>query len=163
VIKWEGYAPDLEQTTPGIFINCANTVPTLKGFAGSPSPQSGLLSVALVAVCQGAKNLTKIDQSTRFFAGTGTKLYEAAATAWTDRTRASGGDYSPAADVRWRFAQYGDVSLAVTKTDLLQFSTTAAFADVAGSPKASIVEVVGPFVFLFDTNEATYSDTPNRW
>jgi hypothetical protein len=163
VIKWEGYAPDLVETIPGIFTNCANVIPTLKGFAGAPSPQSGLLTAALATTCQGAANLTKIDQSTRFFAGTGTKLFEAAATSWTDRTRVSGGDYSPASDVRWRFAQYGDISLAVTKSDILQSSTTGAFADVTGAPKASIVEVVGPFVFMFDTNEATFNDSLNRW
>lgn len=167
MIEWQGYAPDLVETTPGIFTNCNNVIPTLKGFAGSPSPQSGLLTTALAAICQGAANLTKLDQTTRFFAGTTTNLYEAAATSWTDRTRASGGNYSPASDVRWRFTQYGDVSLAVTKSDILQFSSSGAFANVSkggtDAPKASIVETVGPFVFLFNTNEATYSDTLNRW
>ena len=163
MIKWLGYAPDLDEKIPGVFTNCANVIPTIKGFAGAPSPQVGLLSAALASTCQGAALLKKLDQSVRFFAGTGTKLYEASTSSWTDRTRASGGDYSPASDVRWRFAQYGDVSLAAAKSDTLQFSSSGAFADVSGAPKAAVVESANNFVFLFDTNEGTYSDSPNRW
>ena len=164
MIKWLGYAPDADEKMPGVWINCSNVVPTLKGYKGAPAPQTGELSAALAAACQGAANLTKLDESSRVFAGTGTKLYEAAATSWTDRTRVSGGDYSPSGDVRWRFAQYGDVSLAVNKADLLQFSASGAFANVGASvPKASIVETANNFVFMFDTNEATYGDSLNRW
>ena len=163
MIKWQGYAPDADDTIPGVFTNCSNVVPTLKGFAGAPSPQTRTLSTALAAAPKGATLIRKLDNSVRLFAGTGTKLYEAGASSWTDRTRSVGGDYSLGSDIRWRFTQYGDVSLAVAKTDTLQSSTTAAFADVTGAPKASVVETVGNFVFLFDTNEATYSDSPNRW
>ena len=162
MIPFFGYAPDIDTTTPGIFTNCANTVPTLKGFAGAPSPQTTLLP-ALAATCQGAAVLRKLDDTTRLFAGSGTKLYEAGASSWTDRTRASGGDYALGTDIRWRYAQFGDVSLAVAKSDTLQFSTSGAFADVTGAPKAAIIETVGQFVFLFDTNEGTFGDSPNRW
>lgn len=162
MIPFEGYAPDADATIPGIFTNCANVIPTIKGFAGAPSGQTTLLP-ALAATCQGAAVLRKLDDTTRLFAGTATKLYEAAASSWTDRTRAVGGDYAPASDVRWRFAQYGDVSLAATKSDTLQYSTAGAFANVTGAPKGAIVETVNNFVFLFDTNEATYGDSPDRW
>ena len=163
MIKWLGYAPDIDSKTPGIFTDCTNVVPTYKGFASGPGIQQGLLAAALASTCQGAKLLTKNDGTVRFFAGSGTKMYEAAASSWTDRTRASGGDYSLAADERWRFAQFGDVSLAAAKTDTLQASTTGAFADISGAPQANIVEVVNNFVFLFDTTDATYGDAPNRW
>jgi hypothetical protein len=163
MIEWQGYAPDLSEKTPGVFVECSNVIPTLKGFSGAPTPQSTLLTAAVAATVQGAANLSKLDGTVRFFAGTTAKLYEASATSWTDRTRAVGGDYSPAATVRWRFAQQNDVSFAATKSDLLQFSSSGAFADVAGSPKASTVATVGAFVFLFNTNEGTYSDSLNRW
>ncbi len=162
MIPLEGYAPDADPTIPGIFTNCDNVIPTVNGFAGAPGPLATLLP-ALASTCQGSAVATKLDATNRVFAGSGTKLYEAAASSWTDRTRASGGDYSPASDVRWRFAQYGDVSLAVNKADTLQSSSSGAFADVTGAPKASIVETALNFVFLFDTNEATYSDSTNRW
>ena len=156
------YAPDADPTTPGIITNCANFIPTLKGYRGAPAPSTGTLSTALAANCQGAVTLRKLDDTSRTFAGTGVALYEAAATSWTDRTRASGA-YTAGSDLRWTFAQFGDVSLASIKSDTLQASTNGAFSNVTGAPKASIVETAENFVFLFDTNEVTYGDSPNRW
>jgi len=162
-IDFVGYAPDAESTTPGIFTDCSAVVPTLKGFAGSPSLVATTLP-ALAAACQGSAVVKLLDNTTRFFAGSGTKLYESASTSWTDVTRVSGGNYAAASDIRWSFAQFNDVSLATIKSDTLQFSASSgAFANVTGAPKASIVETVGSFVFLFDTNEATYGDDPSRW
>lgn len=158
-MKIEGYAPDLDPTTPGILTDCANFVPTLRGYEGAPAAQSIGVD-ALAAACVGAAVVNKLDDTTRLFAGTSTKLYELSGTSWTDRSRA--GDYTAGTDIRWCFTQFGDVSLAVHKTDVLQYSTTGAFADLT-APKATICETVGQFVFLFDTNEATYGDSPNRW
>jgi hypothetical protein len=159
-----GYAPDKHPTTPGVIVVCTNMVPTIRGMAGAPSVQapSGITG-ALAAACQGAASLRKLDESVRTFAGTGTDLYEIAGGAWDEITRASGGDYALGADLRWRFGQFGNVSLAVAKSDTLQASTTGAFADVSGAPKAGIIEVVGQFVFLGDTNEGTFGDSPHRW
>lgn len=166
-----GYAPDLDPTIPGVLTNCSQLVPSMKGMKGAPGAQSVAL-VALDAACQGAAVLRKLDDSTRFFAGTGTKLQEASGAAWTDRTRASGGAYSVGSDQRWTFAQFGNVSLAVAKTDILQASTTGAFANAnANAPKASIVETVGQFVFLFDIDDqgnlgnggSGFGDSPDRW
>jgi hypothetical protein len=162
LIEFVGYAPDVRSDTPGIFVNCANVVPTLRGFAGSPSPQTTLLP-ALAATCQGGAVLRNLDDTTRLFAGTATKLYEAASSSWSDVSRAVGGAYALGADVRWRFAQFGSTALAVAKSDTLQFSSTGAFADVTGAPKAAIVETVNQFVMLLDTTEATFGDSANRW
>lgn len=167
MFKLDGYAPDIDPTTPGVMVNCSSIIPTMKGFAGAPSAVS--LGVdALASACQGASVMVKLDDSNRLIAGTGTKLYELSGTSWTDRTRASGGDYSLSGDTRWSFAQFGNVSLAVAKSDILQSSTTGAFANVGASiPKASIVETVGQFVFLFDVNDqgsiGPFGDDPQRW
>jgi hypothetical protein len=159
-----GYAPDKHPNEKGVMTVCTNMVPTIRGMAGAPSTQSPSgISGALAAACQGAASLRKLDESVRTFAGTGTALYEIASAAWTDRTRASGGAYSLSSDIRWRFAQFGNVTLAVAKSDTLQASSSGAFANVTGAPKAGGVEVVGQFVFLWDTNEATFGDSPNRW
>ena len=157
-----GYAPDKHPNEKGVLTVCTNMIPTLKGMAGAPSTQnpSGITG-ALSSACQGAMSLRKLDESVRTFAGTGTALLEIAGGVWTDRTRASGA-YTLGTDVRWRFAQFGNVSLAAAKSDVLQASTTGAFADLT-APRAGGVEVVGQFVFLWDTNEATYGDSPNRW
>lgn len=157
-----GYAPDQHPNKPGVLTVCTNMVPTLRGMAGAPSTQSPSgISGALAAAVQGAASLRKLDESVRTFAGTGTALFEIAGGAWSDVTRASGA-YGLGADVRWRFAQFGNVSLAVAKSDVLQASTTGDFANLT-APKAGGVEVVGQFVFLWDTNEGTFGDTPNRW
>lgn len=163
-----GYAPDADPTTPGVFTNCSAIVPTLRGFKAAPSAAATNVTAALAAACKGSAVLRKLDDSSRFFAGTAAALYEAAGASWTDRTRASGGAYSVATDGRWRFAQFGDVSLAVNKADLLQVSASGAFADAAADvPKASVVEVVGQFVFLLDVNDqgaiGPYGDNPARW
>jgi hypothetical protein len=162
-----GYMPDVDPTTLGALTNCSALVPSTKGMKGAPSAQDVSL-VALDAACQGAAVLRKLDDSTRFFAGTGTKLQEASGSAWTDRTRASGGAYGVGSDQRWTFAQFGNVSLAVAKTDILQASTTGAFSNAASdAPKASIVETVGQFVFLFDVNDQggifDSTDRPDGW
>jgi hypothetical protein len=163
-IQLVGYAPDLPETTPGVITTCTNMIPTVRGMKGAPSAQSPSSTPgALSAACQGAASLRKLDESVRLFAGISTDLYENVGGSWTSRTRAVGGSYALGADLRWRFAQFGDVSLAVAKSDKLQSSTAAAFANVAAAPKAGVVEVVGQFVFLGDTNEATFGDSPNRW
>lgn len=163
IIPLIGFAPDLDPTTKGVLVDCVAKIPTLKGMKSAPS-RTTIGLPALAATCIGAETLQKLDGTYRMFAGTTTKLYEANGTSsWTDRTRAAG-NYNATSDIRWRFAQYGDVSLLVQKQDLLQYiSSGSQFDNVTGSPKASIVETVGQFVFLFDTNEGTYGDSPNRW
>lgn len=163
MIPYYGFAPDIDATEPGVITECTNIVPTLKGFAGGPSLSNTAQTSALASTCMGAASLKALDNSSRTFAGTTTKLYQASSGSWADVSRSSGGAYALTGEMRWRFAQFGNVSLAVAKSDKLQFYTSSLFADVSAAPKASIVETVNQFVFLFDTNEGTYSDSPNRW
>jgi hypothetical protein len=165
LVPYVGYAPDLDSTTPGVFTNCASIEPTVKGFRGARSPVSVGLP-ALAAQCFGSVAVRKTDDTTRLFAGSTSKLYEGASSSWTDR---SGTAYSLGTSNRWRFAQFGDTSLAVAKTEKLQFLTTASTFAAATStaPKASIVETVNNFVFLFDVNDQggiyDSSDRPDGW
>lgn len=163
-----GYAPDADATTPGVFTNCSAVIPSLRGFKAAPSAVTSTITSALAAACKGSAVGRKLDDSARLFAGTTTKLYESSGTGWTDRTRASGGDYALAGSDRWRFAQFGDVALAAAKTDILQSSSSGAFANVAANaPKGAIVEVVGQFVFLCNVNDqgsiGPYGNTEHRW
>jgi hypothetical protein len=158
-----GYAPDLNPTTPGVIVDCVGYIPSVKGMKAAPSAVTGSLSAALAAACIGASVLRKLDGTTRLFAGTTTALYEGGAAAWTDRTRASGGAYTAGVDTRWRFAQFGNVSLATDKTDVMQFSTTGAFANIASGISAAIVETAGDYIVACNTSEASFGDSPNRW
>lgn len=162
LVKLLGLAPDSDPTILGVLTNCSNMVPSLKGMKGAPSPQSVGVTV-FHATCQGAAVVFKLDNTTRLFAGNGTALAELTdASTWTDRTRTAGA-YALGEDERWRYAQFSDVSLATNKSTTVQASTSSAFADVSGAPQAAIIETVGNFVFAFNTNEATYGDSPNRW
>ncbi len=159
----QGFAPDRDPFEPGTLTDCSSIVPTIRGLkAAASGTDLGIDAVASTVF--GIAQLRKLDDNKRLFAGAATKLYELSTTTWTDRTRAVGGAYSASLVNKWRFAQFGNVSLAVNKGDTLQESTTGAFADISGAPTgAAIVETVGQFVFLFDTNDATYGDSPDRW
>lgn len=164
----KGFTPDVDPATPGAVLDCANMIPTLKGLAGAPSlMDSGYL--ALSEASKGAALCVKLDGSNRSFVGTSTKIWEAVGGAWTDRTRSVGGAYSASSDdVRWRFAQFGDTSLAIQKADFLQYSSSGAFANVT-APKAACIETVAGFVMLANCNDTgaglstAYGDQPNRW
>ena len=159
------YAPDADPTAPGVITSGIAFVPSFKGYKGAPSTQDTQLE-PLVDACVGAAGMVKLDESVRFFAGTNKRLYEATtATAWTDRS-AGATDYA-AVNGRWRFAQFGNVTIAASKENLLQESTTGDFAAIATSIKADIIETVGSFVICFNTDDTdgvgTYGDVPNSW
>jgi hypothetical protein len=55
------------------------------------------------------------------------------------------------------------VSLAAAKTEILQQSTSGAFANISTGLKAALIETVENFVMVADTSETTYGDSPDRW
>lgn len=165
ILQLLGFAPDADPVAvpatnqigspvrgiiASILTNCSGVVPSLRGLKGAPSPASTPLA-ALANTCQGAAVLAKLDASTRFFAGSATKLYEAATSVWSDVSRAAA--YTPNSTQRWRFAQFGNVSLAANGADTIQASvSTGAFSCISGAPVAAVVETVGAFVFGFNTS-----------
>lgn len=157
-----GFGPDLDPTTPGVLTDCENIIPVPRGFAAAPSAESAGLP-ALADACKGFVVARKLDDTNRLIAGTQTKLYERSGTTWAD---VSGATYTGGAENRWRFCQFGDVTIAVNRADAPQASTSGAFANLAGTPpKASICETVAGFVMLFDINDSAYGfgDSPDRW
>lgn len=158
-MKLLGFFPDFDEHTEGLVTNCEMLVPTEKGYKGAESLTSTAYA-ALATSCRGAATLTKLDGTTRFIAGVQTKLWEGAGGSWTDVTAVS--DYIGSASSKWRFAQFGDVSLATNKVDALQKSVTSGdFSALSGAPKASMVETVAGFVMVADYNDGT--DTPDGW
>jgi hypothetical protein len=104
--------------------------------------------------------VTLLDGTKRLFAATNTNIYEASGTTWTDRSRA--GNYTGAQ--RQRFCVFGNVVLAANRTQAIGSAAAGAgFVDIAGAPKASIIESVNGFVMALDTNDATYGDRPDGW
>lgn len=159
-----GYAPDLPESAPSVLVD-VDAFPTTRGYKGPPSSVSAGFP-ALAAACNGAALVTKLDGTTRLFAGTQSKLYEGSGATWTDVSRA--GSYTTG-DTKWRFAQSGNTSLAISKLIQLQSSASGAFANVANAPKAALMETVGDFVMLANCDDtgtglATgYGDQTNRW
>jgi hypothetical protein len=153
-----GFSPDLPTTAPGTIVDCSQWIPYESGMRAADLASS--YSDALAAECLGAATLTKLDATRRVFAGTSTKLYELSGTSWSDVSR--GGDYTLGATTRWVYTQFGDTSLAANIDNVIQSSSSGAFANIAGSPQATIVEAVlasgGGFVFAFNT-----TTSPDQW
>lgn len=164
MIPIRGFSPDLPTTTEGILVDCTQFIPYESGMRAADAPEN--YSAALAAECIGADALTKLDGSRRVFAGTSSKLYELSGTTWSD-VSAGGGSYTLGATTRWCFTQFGDTSIASNIDEQIQTSNSGAFAAVATSPQAAVVEAVlssgGGFVLAFNTIDATYGTRPDAW
>lgn len=154
-----GFAPDLPPETPGVMTDCDNILPDTDGFVSGPSRVDAGIG-ALAAECRGFVTVRKLDNSTRTFAGTASKLYESTGGAWSE----VGTGYSLATEDRWRFAQFGNVTVATAKSVNIQGATSGSFSVLdATAPKAAIVETINNQVFAFNTNDAGFGDDTNRW
>lgn len=160
------FAPDAIDIAPEI-LSAVSAVPTIRGYKNPPAGVARAGVAQFSGTSTGGAYLVGLSGTTRTFVGTGTLLYELVSGTWTDRSRA--GNYSSGSN-RWRFAQFGDTELAINKSTVLQSSTTAAFANVANSPKAACMEVVAGFVLLGNTDDTGLgitggpnADAPHRW
>jgi hypothetical protein len=149
MIPFSGFFPDADDHSEGVITDCTMMLPSLRGYKGAPSVI--LETPALAAACRGATYVVKLDGTTRLFAGTQTKLYEYASSVWGDVSAV--GDYTGSADSVWRFAQFGDVTIAVNLTDATQKSvSTGDFSALSGAPKALVIDTVGGFVMVGNYN-----------
>lgn len=161
----EGWMPDADLTTPGALLDVTDMIPVRNGMAGARTGVQNAVP-ALAAQCRGAAYVVRPDGSPYLFAGTQTKLYWLNGAAWEEVTRTSGGDYTGSTTSRWRFVIQGDVVMTVNKEDTPQtwdLTSGTDFANLTAMPKAACIEVAGAFVMLADTNEATYSNSYDRW
>ena len=157
--KLLGFAPDADPTATGVLTACTNLIPGEKGMESAPTPVSASVP-ALAGACIGAAVVSKLDDSRRVFAGTGTHLYELVTGSWTDR---SGALYTGGPETRWQFAQFGDSTLASNLTDTIQRSTTGVFASISGAPKAKVIYTVGGFVMALHTDDTGFGLQQDRW
>lgn len=159
LVELTEFAPDFDQATPGVIVDVSNIYHDTAGWAATPS-RSDPGYAALPLPCQGAATVKLLDGSTRMFAGTSEKLYEATGGVFNDVSRV--GDYSSAAP--WRFAQFGDATLAVNGDEVIQQSiTSGGFADIAGAPSAELIDSVSGFVMVANTVDGTFGDNPDGW
>lgn len=164
---FSSFAPDADPTSPGVITEITNMVPTIRGsYVGGPSG-ADVGMAALAAAALGAAIVTKLDGSTRLFAGTATALYEKSSATWTDVTRTVGGAYGATSTNPWRFAQFGNTTLAINKVNQLQSITAGTDFANESAPTALVMCVSNRFVMLGNTNNGgsgtTYGDSPDRW
>lgn len=168
-MKLVTYAPDLDPITDGILVDCDHVVPTFRGLALAPGLAAADITANAASAAIGAATLIQISGASRTFFGSDSKLYEEVSKAWAD---VSSGAYAQVLG-RWRFAQYGNVSLAVSKENVLQATASGSFAQVKSTstgstvtaPSASVIEVVNDFIFLGDTTGVPgfTADSGDRW
>lgn len=173
-VQLTGWVPDADATAPGVILDCTALIPSVRGMKGAPAAISSGVS-ALGAAALGAALVIDLAGTSYSYAGTTTKLYKAGASSWSDVTRASGGDYTASSDTRWRFAQFGNTTIATQKADRAQFSNSGAtFADITFSgpkyaPKSALVETAQGFVIMADCDDTgaglgtSYGSQQNRW
>jgi hypothetical protein len=159
-----GFAPDLDHRTPGVITAGNAFIPTIRGVAGAPTPNdTGVPVLTGDLSWLGAVSIRNLSGTRRTIAGTASSLLELIGNTWVDRTRASG-PYATGGG-RWRYTQFGDVTIATNRMDQMQSSLPGTiFSDLAGSPpKARFIDTVGLFVIAADTNEPVFGDQPDRW
>lgn len=160
IIPFMGFAPDLDPSTPGIWLDCQNYVPTVKGF--EPLEQLMAFYPALPGPVQGAILARYLDGTSRLIAGTGppdNKLYVGNNGIWTDKSGAL--TFTLTAIDRWRFTVFGNDVIAVNGVDApcVAAGPDATFITLAGSPPiARLVANASNFVFMANTTVGT-----NQW
>lgn len=110
------------------------------------------VSSALTARAQGANWFRGSGGAVKMFAGDATKLYLLSNSTWSDVSRVTGGAYSPGADGKWRFTQFGTLAIAVNGVDVPQridLGTATNFIPLAGSPPTgTFIATVRDFVVM---------------
>ncbi|WP_250439886.1 hypothetical protein [Caballeronia sp. AZ1_KS37] len=127
-INISGYQPSSDPTVQNAILNCSNMVPTINGLRAAESEVPADTS-PLPSRCYGASAITSLAGTRRVFAGTSTDLYENISGDWTSVTR-SDGSYTGGANA-WRFAQFGNATIASNGQDPIQESVnTGSFKNI---------------------------------
>lgn len=112
-------------------------------------------SGAMTGKCLGSYAMRSSSGVVHVFAGTATKLYKLNGSNWDDVTRASGGDYTTAADGYWIFTNFGDLVIATNYNDDIQVfdvSTDTEFSQLSSTaPRARFVFILNNFLVCIDT------------
>jgi hypothetical protein len=149
MIPFAEWRPDMPALGPWAR-EALNVVPAEESYR--PLPALAGVSGALAAACQGAAWFRAPGNSVRMFAGDASHLYLLSGAAWTDVSRTSGGAYAPGGDGQWRFAQFGNLAVALNGVDPPQKFDLAAgtnWTALGGAPPvASYLATVRDFLLM---------------
>ena len=113
-VELTGIAPDIDPVTPGIVTDCDAIVPTTAGLSAANSAvDAGYPPLGTAPVSAYVAEL--LDGSKRTFVASTTKIYEALAGAWVDRSPV--GDYR--GTNRTRFCVFGNNVLSANRTQII--------------------------------------------
>ncbi len=158
--EWMPDIPDLEN--PGLTV-AKNVIPAPRSYMSFPSA-SAISNTQLDKRPQGGASVRDVSNVgvNYKYVGTEDKLYYLEDTTWTD---VSGSTYATADQDVWEFAQWDDMLLATNFTNDIQEITLggAAFSTLAGTPpKARHIAIVGDFVMVGNTFDASDGYVPHR-
>lgn len=157
------WLPDIDSLNGKTCPEAIGCLPTSRGWG--PWPSLSLISAAVGGEVRGAFMARTSNGSAIPFVGTATKLYKySSLSAWTEVTRASGGNYSLPTGEYWSFDQLDNKLYAVQAGDVPQVidvDSGTNFAALGGSPPtARYCKVVAGFLFLLDLTSATGAIQP---
>lgn len=159
--KIVGFAPDADPTTLGVLLECENLIPAESGFKPAPSlvnagvdPLPDEVRGALAAI-----DLSGVRVS---IAGTEAGLYSLSGSSWLDVSGASA-PFALSSGEAWSLEQFANTTVASCRSEGMLLSNGGDFVLEATAPKAKIVVAVRGFVMAFNTTDATYGDSPDRW
>lgn len=150
--KFPPYQPDVTSLMTGVSSLIQNVVPRVDGYG--PFQALIRLTKTLPDVCRGYFFARRSDGSIAMFAGTSVNLYllNNSDFSWGLVSKGGGPYAALSADKDWQFVQFNDVVVVVQANVPPQsyaLSSSAAFADLAGSPpQAGSIAVVGFFLVL---------------
>lgn len=134
------YKPD-QSNNSGVLLKAENVYPAQDGYR--PVHDIAVVSDALTEGFKGGASAISANGTGYLLAGTETDLYRLVAGAWT--SLASGLTITG----RWRFAQFGNYSVAVNGTDTYEVDlSTATATSVAAAPTGTSIAVVGDHVVI---------------
>lgn len=160
------YQPDLDcswEYSPGAVTDMQNFVPRRRGTYASWSAHISNSKIADYSrteypVIAGIVRLPT--GNVRCFAFEKQAIYELTDTT-TATDRSKGGGYS-ASTTTWTWTMFGSACIATNLADTPQYSTSGAFADLAGSPpKAQFVVSQLGFIMFLNFDDGT--STPDGW
>jgi hypothetical protein len=152
LIPFSEFRPDVSDYMGAATRNILNVLPRGDGYG--PFKEFTELSDALPAACRGAFYALQSDGSIAIFAGTSDRLYKMdnSDSSWDDVSKSGSAYTTLTTTTQWRFAQFGNVVIAVqgnTVPQAFTLGSSSEFADLGGSPpQAAYIDIVGRFVVL---------------
>lgn len=159
--KLLGFAPDADPTTPGLLTDCENLIPSELGMRPGPTVASVGVDATPEEI-RGAMAAIDLSGNRLAIAGTTAGLYSLSGKTWANVTGTSG-VISLGLGERWAMTQFANSSVVSTRSAGMRIATGGNFTAIANAPKAKILVSIKGFVMAFNTQDAIYGDSPDRW